>query len=252
MLLFNNSPASHPAPALQHAFPGSLLRCLLAMTGLLLAQLSQAQIDQGKTGMWYSYAWTDTFTGSRFGWQGDIQRRNFDVDGDLEQMLVRTGLTWTPEGSRIRYTLGLSHIRTGTFGPSANDSEERRLYQEASLGHTVGERLLFTHRLRLEQRWLDGQDQRNRVRYYLGLNVPLNNTRLVKGTLYLALYNELFMNLESDIGNNRSVNYFDRNRFHAGLGYNLSDSSRVQVGYMHQETATVGKGQVQLSVNQSF
>lgn len=225
---------------------------IFAATLFLLPAMASAQIDQGQTGGWYTYAWTDRFEDSRFGWQGDVQHRNWDVDGDLEQLLVRGGATWTPENSNIRYTLGAAHIRSGAFGPGSADSEETRLYQEAFMPQTVNQRFLFSHRWRLEQRWVEGQDERNRLRYFLGLNIPLNQDTLARGAWYLAFYNELFLNLEQDIGNNREVDYFDRNRAYAALGYSLSDRTRLQVGYMWQETDNVGKGQLQLNLIQSF
>lgn len=225
---------------------------LVALLWLAFTHSATAQIDQGQAGGWYTYAWTDRFEDSRFGWQGDVQHRNWDVDGDLEQLLVRGGATWTPAHSNIRYTLGAAHIRSGAFGPSSADSEETRLYQEAFIPQTVNQRLFFSHRWRLEQRWVEGQDQRNRLRYFLGLNIPLNQDTLAQGAWYLSFYNELFVNLERDIGNNRNVDYFDRNRFYAALGYSLSARTRLQAGYMWQENEFYGKGQLQLNLFQNF
>lgn len=225
---------------------------LLMMVTTLAVTPALAQIDQGKTGAWYTYAWTDAFEGTRFGWQGDVQHRNWDSGGDLEQLLVRAGGTWTPEGGNTRYTLGLAHIRSGAYGPSSADSEELRLYQEAFIPQTLNQRFFLTHRWRLEQRWVEGQDQRNRLRYFLGLNYPLNQGTLGAGAVYLSLYNELFLNLERDIGEGRKVKYFDRNRAYAALGYSLSDRTRVQFGYMWQETDSIGKGQLQLNFFQFF
>lgn len=225
---------------------------LLAAIAILVPAMACAQIDQGAAGGWYSYGWTDRFEDSRLGWQGDIQHRNWDVAGDLEQLLVRTGVTWTPQGSNVRYTLGAAHIRSGAFGPGSADSEETRLYQEAFIPQTLNQRFLLSHRWRLEQRWVEGQDLRNRIRYFLGLNVPLNQDTLAQGAWYLSFSNELFLNLEQDIGNSRSVDYFDRNRFYAALGYSISDRTRLQAGYMWQETDKLGKGQIQLNIFQNF
>jgi hypothetical protein len=225
---------------------------LIALLCLATTQSALAQVDQGQAGGWYTYAWTDRFEDSRFGWQGDIQERFWDVDGDLEQRLVRMGGTWTPENSNVRYTLGAAHVRSGAFGPSSADSEETRLYQEAFIPQTLNQRFYLSHRWRLEQRWVEGQDTRNRVRYFLGLNIPLNQDTLGKGAVYLSFYNELFVNLERDIGNNRQVDYFDRNRFYAALGYSPGDRTRLQAGYMWQETETWGKGQFQLNLFQNF
>ena len=62
--------------------------------------------------------WNTRFENSNFGLQGDIQHRNWDIDSDLEQLLIRGGLTWTPDDSNITYTLGYAHIASGAFGRS--------------------------------------------------------------------------------------------------------------------------------------
>src|SRR5690606_36104090 len=113
---------------------------------------------------------------------------------------------------------------------------------EALVSQLVGNKSFFSHRFRLVQRDVDNQDRRNRLRYALGLNYPLNQDTLGKGAVYLSLYNELFLNLEQDIGGGRQVDYFDRNRTYAALGYSLSDRTRLQFGYMHQELDNYGKG----------
>jgi Protein of unknown function (DUF2490). len=229
-------------------------RALLAVVCLSLCALdAQAQFDEDELGAWYMFMWTkNPAPDSQWGLQGDVQHRNWDRGGDLEQLLVRGGLTWTPEGSRNKYTFGVAHVTSGAYGPSDAKTRERRLYQEALIPQTWGERAQFTHRFRLEQRDLDGQSTRNRIRYFLGLNYPLNQATLAKGAVYVALYNEIFFNLEQDIGKGRQVDYFDRNRAYAALGYGVADRSRVQFGYMHQRLDELGKGQLQLSWVQTF
>ena len=73
-----------------------------------------------------------------------------------------------------------------------------------------------------------------------------------QGAVYLSLYNELFVNLEQDIGDGRKVDYFDRNRTYVALGYSLTDNIRLQFGYMHQETDDIGKGQLQFNLIHRF
>lgn len=211
-----------------------------------------AQVDQGQTGAWYMYMWNHENADTGFGLQGDIQERLWDVDEDLEQLLIRGGLTWRPEGSAVKYTMGYAHITSGAFGPGGDKVRENRLYQEALAGQTLGDRWYLTHRFRLEQRWVDNQDFRTRLRYFLGLNVPLNQDTLGRGAIYLAFYNELFLNLENDIGNGRRVDTFDRNRAYAALGYSLQDNVRLQFGYMWQENDNYGKGQLQFNLIHSF
>jgi hypothetical protein len=81
------------------------------------------------------------------------------------------------------------------------------------------------------------------------MNVPLNKTKVEKNAVYLALYNELFINGQRDIGEGRQVEIFDRNRTYLGLGYGITDNMRVQAGWMKQTTDNWSKGQLQFSVN---
>lgn len=226
---------------------------LCALILVLVSPRAWPQFDEDATGAWYMYMWTlNPRAGSSLGLQGDIQHRNWDLGGDLEQLLVRGGLTWTPAGSAAKYTLGAAWIASGSYGPSSAKSYERRLYQEALIPQRLGTKAFLTHRLRFEQRDVQGQDLRTRLRYFLGLNYPLNRETLGKGAVYLSLYNELFVNLEQGIGGGRQVDYFDRNRAYAALGYSLSDTARMQFGYMHQTLDEQGKGQLQFNLVQTF
>lgn len=211
-----------------------------------------AQVDEDQTGAWYMYMWSHENAETGFGLQGDVQHRNWDMGGDLEQLLIRGGLTWRPENSFFKYTLGYAHITSGAFGNNNDKSEESRVYQEALGGQRIGEKIFLTHRFRLEQRWVNGQDFRARLRYFLGLNYPLNQSNLNEGAIYLSFYNELFINLNRDIGNQLQVDYFDRNRTYAALGYSLQDNMRLQFGYMWQENRNYGKGQLQFNLVHSF
>lgn len=224
----------------------------LPLLFLLISFNSSAQVNDDKTGAWYMYFWNTTFKESNFGLQGDIQYRNWDLIGDLEQLLLRGGVTYVPEGTNVKFTLGYGHITTGAFGDNSNTFGESRIYQEALLPQQVGSRFYITHRFRYEQRWVEEQDLRTRFRYNLFLNIPINQRDLSRNAIYLAFYNELFINGERGIGNGRTVELFDRNRFYTALGYSLSDSLRIQLGYLEQTTDAWSKGQVQLSLHHTL
>lgn len=198
------------------------------------------------------YFWKAKVTEGGFGFQGDVQHRNFNLIGDLEQLLLRGGMTYTPPESKAMFTLGYAFISTGTFGDSKETRPESRIYQEALLPHSIGTRFFLTHRYRFEQRWVQGQDMRTRFRYNLFLSIPFNQDNLNQGAIYLALYNELFINGQRAIGNGNTVELFDRNRAYGALGYSLTDNLRTQLGYMQQTTNSVSKGQLQLSLHHSF
>lgn len=221
----------------------------IAMSFMASGLLKAQEVDPSQLGAWYMYFFDYKYKESRFGAQGDIQFRNWDLGGDLEQLLIRGGLTYRPKGDQVKFTLGYGNITSGAFGESTATSGESRMYQEALLPQKLGTRFKLTHRFRYEQRWVEGQDFRTRYRYALFLNVPFNKKELEKGAVYLALYNELFINGQKNIGDGRSVEWFDRNRFYCGLGYGILDALRVQVGIMRQSLDTYGKTQLQLSLH---
>ena len=225
-----------------------------SLTGLLLLPgTTQAQtIDEDQLGAWYIYAFNCDRSGNRWGAQGDIQYRNWDTIGDLEQLLIRSGVTYRPESLPGKYTLGYANITSGTFGSSSRTLREDRVYQEALFPHRLGERVYVRHRLRYEQRWVDYQDFRTRFRYGLFVDIPVNKTTLDKGAWYLSIYNEIFLNGEHDIGLNKRVDTYDRNRFYGAVGYSISDNLKLQIGYMHQDAKAYQKGQLQFGIMQTF
>jgi len=226
---------------------------LIGIILLISNTITVAQsVEEDQLGAWYMYFFNENFGESQFGIQGDYQFRFWNAGSDLEQILLRTGLTYVPENTNLKFTLGYGNITSGTPGESKSKSSESRIYQELLMPTKVGERFYFTHRFRYEQRWVEGQDFRTRYRYNLFLNVPLNQEQLGKNTIYLALYNELFVNGQRDIGESRSVQLFDRNRTYLGLGYGLFDKVRVQLGWMRQTTDNWAKNQTQISFHQSF
>jgi hypothetical protein len=68
----------------------------------------------------------------------------------------------------------------------------------------------------------------------------------------LSIYNEIFLNGEHDIGLNKRVDTYDRNRFYGAVGYSISDNLKLQIGYMHQDAKAYQKGQLQFGIMQTF
>ncbi len=209
--------------------------------------------DEDQLGAWYMYFYNTTFKDSNWGIQGDLQYRDWRGLGDREQLLLRSGLTYSPTDSGVKFTLGYANVSSGRYGTDSDALvTENRIYQEALFSNTILKRLLITHRFRYEQRWVEDQDLRTRYRYNVFVNVPFNNATLIENTYYFAFYNELFINGERDIGNDRTVDFFDRNRTYLGLGYTLRKNIRFQLGWMKQTTNNWEKGQLQLSMHHTF
>ena len=225
---------------------------LIFCTQPLLHNDLNAQIQEDQTGGWYMYFFNTTLNDSPWGIQGDLQHRNWNIAGDLEQLMLRGGLTYSPQNANIKFTLGYGNITTGAFGSDNTTTAESRFYQEALFSVKFGKRFYTNHRFRYEQRFVENQDFRTRFRYNLFLNIALNKANMEKNTIYLALYNELFMNGQRTIGNGNTVEFFDRNRLYGAVGYVIQDGLKVQLGVMNQTTDSWGKNQIQLSLHHSF
>ena len=223
----------------------------IAFTLLFNTQL-YAQLDQDQLGGWYMYFFDAKFKESSWGVQGDIQWRNWGVADDLEQLLIRSGITYRPKNAEVKLTLGYGNITTGTFGDSEATVKENRIYQEALFPVKFGKRLYTNHRFRYEQRFVENQDFRTRYRYNLFINIPLNKAVIEDKTVYLSIYNELFINGERSIGNGNTVEIFDRNRRYYALGYQIKQGMKVQLGTMKQTTNAWAKNQLQLSFHHNF
>ncbi|HHJ49566.1 MAG TPA: DUF2490 domain-containing protein, partial [Phaeodactylibacter sp.] len=113
-----------------------------------------------------------------------------------------------------------------------------RIWQQFILNNRIGP-LKFEHRYRIEQRWVNN-DFRSRFRYRLMLFIPLNSRQIEAGSLFLGLYDEIFVNGEWD--------FFDRNRLYGALGYQLNRTSNIQVGLLHQQVNTFGKWYLQFAL----
>ena len=225
---------------------------LIFGASFFLPKLGEAQIDENKLGAWYMYFFNTTFKKSVWGVQGDVQYRNWNTGGDLEQLLLRGGLTYAPKNANIKFTLGYGHVTSGSYGEDQSTSTESRIYQEALFPVQFGNRFYTTHRFRYEQRFVENQDFRTRYRYNFFLNIPLNKANMEAKSIYLALYNELFINGQSSIGNDLYVEVFDRNRFYVAMGYILKEGLKLQFGLMNQTTNNWRKNQFQLSFHQTF
>lgn len=227
---------------------------LIIFLSILGISTITAQIpEEDQLGAWYMYFFNKEFKNSGWGIQGDFQYRDWRGLGDREQLLLRSGITYTPKESGVKFTLGYANISTGQFGDEIDAPIiENRVYQEALFSNTLLKRLLITHRFRYEQRWVETQNLRTRYRYNLFINIPFNNLMLVENTYYFAFYNEIFINGERKIGDGREVQFFDRNRTYLGLGYVINNKIRIQLGWMEQTTANWQKGQLQFSLHHTF
>jgi len=161
----------------------------------------------------------------KLNWHHELQYRNYDAIGDLEQLLLRTGVGYkVADNSNL--LLGYGFIRSENYDGADNKSvvNEHRIFQQLITKQNV-HKLRLQHRYRFEQRFVE-DNFRIRFRYFLGLAYPMWKDKTSLKELYFSMYNEIFLNTERDV--------FDRNRLYGGLGYRLNETFRFELGYMNQ------------------
>jgi hypothetical protein len=182
---------------------------------------------------------------NKWNWHHEVQYRNYNAIGDLEQLLLRTGIGYNLTENNNNLLLGYGFIHSQNYVANLDDKVEvgeHRIYQQFINKQKIG-RVGAQHRYRFEQRFVEG-DFRLRFRYFLALNLPLNNTQMEDKTYYLSFYNEIFINTENVL--------FDRNRLYGGLGYRLNKLVRFEVGYMNQFLNGRSRDQINLITFVSF
>ena len=164
----------------------------------------------------------------------EVQYRNYNIIGDLEQLLLRTGLGYNFNENKSNVLLGYGYILSENYIPNSDNKtsvNEHRIFQQFISKQSIGN-VKLNHRYRFEQRFVES-DFKLRFRYFLGLNVPFSKTESNK--YYFSAYNEIFLNTKSSI--------FDRNRLYAGIGYKINNSLKLEAGYMNQFFETSSRDQ---------
>ena len=183
---------------------------------------------------------------SKWNWHHEVQYRNYNAIGDLEQLLLRTGIGYNLTDNNNNILLGYGYINSQNYVPNTDTKvgvNEHRIYQQFITKQSIG-RVKLQHRYRFEQRWVEDQEFKLRFRYFLAFNIPLNKSDMIDKTVYLSSYNELFLNHKNNV--------FDRNRLYGGLGYKLNNLVRFELGYMNQFFNNGNRDQINIITFLSF
>ena len=182
---------------------------------------------------------------NQWNWHHEVQYRNYDAIGDLEQLLLRTGIGYnlTENNNNLLFGYGFIHSQNYIDVDDKVNLDEHRLFLQFITRQRFG-RVSLQHRYRFEQRWVEDSDFKLRYRYFLALNIPLNNQAMTDKTVYLSAYNEIFLNNKSNV--------FDRNRLYGGLGYKVNNLMRFEIGYMNQFLNNGNRDQINLITFLSF
>jgi len=190
---------------------------------LFLINIFSVKSQENNIGNWLIYFGNKDLNSS-LNWHHEIQHRNYNILGELEQLLVRTGLGYNVnENNNI--LLGYGFIDSRNKAIESNEIlkvNEHRIYQQFISKQVIG-KIKIQHRYRFEQRFIE-DDFKLRYRYFLSLNLPLLKTNK---KYYISAYNEIFIDASQE-------NSFDRNRIYGGLGYQLNSNIKLELGYMNQ------------------
>jgi hypothetical protein len=172
-------------------------------------------------------------------WHNEVQYRNYNAIGDLEQLLLRTGIGYNLTENNNNVLLGYGYILSQNYLDGSDEKvnvNEHRIFEQFITRQNTGI-VAVQHRYRFEQRFIES-DFSMRLRYFLSINVLLNNKEMIDNTVYLSAYNEIFLNT--------SGNTFDRDRLYGGIGYRISQVVRLEIGYMNQFLPNANRDQINI------
>ncbi len=217
---------------------------LLKRTILLLGfigVLNNSVIGQSNNvGTWFVYFGNQKIN-DKWNIQSDFQYRDYRFLGQRNQFLARAGLGYNLKPQNHNLLLGYAYIATDAYDEFDNNTStkiEHRIYQQYLYKNKIGANSL-THRFRLEERFFPNEFGL-RARYFISLQKPLGSKTIAKGNTYLSAYNELFVDIKDP--------KFDRNRLYGGLGYGITESLRIETGFMIQAQKNITRGQLQLII----
>lgn len=217
---------------------------LKLISAVLVASIGKVLAQPAPLGNWLMY-FGDKKINNKWNWHHEVQYRSFNLLGDTEQLLLRTGVGYNFTENNNNLHLGYAFIYSEPYVGNSNEKQnfnEHRFYQQFITRQAAG-RFNWLHRYRFEQRFFQN-DFRFRLRYFLSCNIALNHKTMQDKTLYVSAYNEVFLNTKQAV--------FDRNRLYAGLGYRFTKKLRTEVGMMNQTTNTVSRNQLNLITFANF
>lgn len=210
--------------------------CILL--ALCITLTSNAQ--KSDVGNWFAYMGNQKIN-NKWNWHNEVQYRNFNFAGDLEQLMVRTGLGYNLSENNNNVLLGYAYVHSEPYiaGTDAKTrTDEHRIFQQFITKQQFG-RVSVSHRYRFEQRFLQ-DDFKMRLRYALSLNIPINKKVMDKNAVYASLSNEVFINTKQ--------NHYDRDRIYGGIGYCFSKYVKVEAGVMSQLLSATSRTQFQIMI----
>ena len=197
---------------------------------MLLMTLSMTQTklraQKSDVGNWIIYFGNQQIN-KRWNWWNEMQYRNFNFIGDLEQLVFRTGIGYNLTENNNNVLLGYAFVYAEPYIPGTDQKTSRtenRIYEQFITRQNFG-RVFIQHRYRIEERFRES-DFSMRFRYFLSFNIPINQKVIQKDVFYFSAYNEIFLRTDKPV--------FDQDRIYGAIGYAINNYLRLETGMMYQ------------------
>ena len=179
----------------------------------------------------------------RWSIHAEAQYRSYEIMPNTEQLLLRGGVNYHISNAAF-VSFGYANVANYAYDKEMMPGlqvSENRLWQQFLMRHSLG-RIYFEHRYRLEQRWLNGNQNvyLDRIRYMLRATIPINKKKLEAKTVFVSFYDEVYIHF--------SDKPFDRNRLYVAVGYQFTPLFNIQLGYLAQTVNTTTKSYLQAAV----
>jgi hypothetical protein len=176
---------------------------------------------------------------NKWNWYNEVQVRNYNFIGDLEQLVLRTGIGYNLTENNNNVLLGFAYVYSERYVPAIEkkiSSDTYAIYEQFITRQNFG-RVFILHRYRIEERFLP-DDFRMRFRYFLSFNIPVTDKAMSRHTLYFSVYNEIFLNGQTPV--------FDQDRVYGAMGFVINQNLRAELGVMTQIFENRNKSQLQM------
>ncbi len=213
------------------------IRCV-AISALLSVFIQTSSGQKSNFGNWFVYFGNQAIN-NKWNWYNEVQYRNYNFVGDLEQLVLRTGIGYNLTENNNNVLLGFAYIYSEPYIPNTNQKTSNNTYtifQQFITRQNFG-RVFILHRYRIEERFLPDKFAM-RFRYFLSLNIPVTNKIMSPKTLYVSAYNEIFLNGETPV--------FNQDRVYGALGWVINKNLRTELGAMTQIFENRNKSQLQI------
>jgi hypothetical protein len=207
-------------------------------TILMCLCLKSPLAQKSNFGNWFVYFGNQAIN-NKWNWYNEVQIRNYNFIGDLEQLVLRTGIGYNLTENNNNVLLGFAYIYSEPYIPNTDQKTSNNtytIYQQFITRQNFG-RFFILHRYRIEERFLT-VDFRIRFRYFLSFNIPVTDKTMSSNTLYVSAYNEIFLNDETPV--------FNQDRVYGALGWVINKNLRTELGVMTQIFENRNKSQFQI------